>query len=202
MSKTRRSARPSQARERLIRAAYDLFTRKGIAQVGIDAIVAKSRCAKASLYAHFKSKDDLALAYLDRREKLWTRDWLETEIHRGPSDPNARLVKIFDLYDGWFRKKSFEGCAFVNTLLETRQNGRIRDAAAEHLAEIRSITERLAREAGLPDAKSFARIWHILMKGAIISACEGDRDAARGAKWLARLALEHWDGKSAYKRHG
>ncbi len=192
--------RPPQARERLLRAAYELFTKKGINQVGIDAILAKSGCAKASLYANFKSKDELALAYLDLREQTWTRGWLQAELDRCASDPKERLLAIFDLYDGWFRRRSFEGCAFVNALLETRADGRVRDAAAEHLAEIRSLVEELARDAGMPEPRNLARIWHILMKGAIISACEGDRDAALGAAWMARLVLENWDAKRAYKR--
>lgn len=200
VSKQRTSLRPAQARERLVRAAYDLFTKTGIALVGIDAIVAKSGCAKASLYANFKSKENLAIAYLDLREKLWTRGWLVAEIHRRASDPTSRLMAIFDIYDGWFQKRSFEGCAFVNALLETRDDGRVRDAAADHLVGLRSIVEELAHEARLPDAKDFARIWQILMKGAIISACAGDRDAALGATWIARLVLKNWNGDGVYRR--
>lgn len=200
MGKRVAARRPHRTRERLLRAAYELFTKKGINQVGIDAILASSGCAKASLYANFKSKDELVLAYLDLREQLWTRDWLERAIERRASDPKARLLAIFDIYNGWFRQRSFEGCAFVNALLETRADGKIHDAAVEHLAAIRSLVEELAREAGMPDPKNLARIWHILMKGAIISACEGDRDAALGAAWIAGLVLENWDGTRAYRR--
>jgi AcrR family transcriptional regulator len=200
MSKRTRSRRPAQARERLVRAAYELFTKTGIGLVGIDAIIAKSGCAKASLYANFKSKDDLAIAYLDMRDKVWTRGWLLGELRQRASDPKARLMAIFDVYDAWFRKKSFEGCAFVNALLETRDDGRVHDAAAEHLVGLRSIVEELAKEAGLPEAKNLARIWYILMKGAVISACAGDRDAALGAKWMARLVLKNWGGKGTYQR--
>lgn len=183
-----------------MRAAYDLFTKKGIAQVGVDAIVARSGCAKASLYANFKSKDDLALAYLELREKVWTRDWLETEIHRRESDPKAQLLAIFDIYDEWFRRKDFEGCAFVNVLLEARADGAVRDAAAAYLTNLRSIVADIARAAGLSEPKNLARVWHVLMTGAIISACEGDRQAAIGALWTARLVLKNWNGGTAYRR--
>jgi AcrR family transcriptional regulator len=64
-AQTRRSIKP---RERLLDAAYDLFATHGIGQVGIDTILAKSGCAKASLYSYFQSKVDLAVAFLDRRE--------------------------------------------------------------------------------------------------------------------------------------
>jgi AcrR family transcriptional regulator len=70
-----REVRP---RERLVDAAYKLFSKEGINQTGIDTILAESGCAKASLYSNFKTKVELAIAFLDRREALWTRDWLES----------------------------------------------------------------------------------------------------------------------------
>lgn len=193
--------RPRKARERLVRAAYDLFNKKGITAVGIDAVLARSGCAKASLYANFKSKEDLAVAYLDLRGELWTRGWLQSELDRRAADPKTRLMAIFDIYDGWFRQKSFEGCAFINALLEMRADGRVREAAEEHLAKLRTLIASLAEEAGLKDPREFARIWHMLMKGALVAACEGDRNAALGAKWVARQVLDRWAGKSAYQRH-
>src|ERR1700739_1934046 len=66
----------ASARERLLTAAYELFATRGINQVGIDTILANSGCAKASFYGNFKSKLDLAIGFLDRREQVWTRDWL------------------------------------------------------------------------------------------------------------------------------
>lgn len=107
-------------RERLIDAAYELFSKDGVSQVGIDTILAKSGCAKASLYTNFKTKVELAIAFLDRRETVWTRGWLELEIKRRATSPEARLLAIFDVFDGWFHKKSFEGCSFINVLLEFR----------------------------------------------------------------------------------
>lgn len=182
-------------RERLLVAAYDLFARDGISQVGIDAIVAKSGCAKASLYNNFNSKIDLAIAFLDRREALWTRGWLEAEIKRRASTPAGKLLAIFDVFDGWFRKKTFEGCSFINVLLESNIESPVRRAAAIHLAKIRAIIHGLAKEAGLRDPEKFAQAWHMLMKGSIVSAGEGNKDAARDAKRAARLILDGWARK-------
>ena len=109
-------------RERLINAAYDLFSKDGVSQVGIDTILAKSDCAKASLYSNFKTKVELAIAFLDKREAVWTRGWLESEIKRRAKTPEGRLLAIFDVFDGWFHKKSFEGCSFINVLLESRNS--------------------------------------------------------------------------------
>ena len=110
----------SGPRERILDAAYNLFATNGVNQVGIDTILDRSGCAKASLYNHFQSKDELAVAFLDRREMEWTRAWLETEVNLRASDPKDRLLSIFDVFDGWFRKRSFEGCSFINVLLESK----------------------------------------------------------------------------------
>ncbi|MGH3021140.1 MAG: helix-turn-helix domain-containing protein, partial [Gaiellaceae bacterium] len=72
----------SEARERILDSAYELFSRRGIRDVGIDEIVEHSGVAKATLHRHFRSKDELVLAFLVRREELWTREWLEAEARR------------------------------------------------------------------------------------------------------------------------
>jgi hypothetical protein len=65
-------------------------------------------------------------------------------------------------------------------------------ASIGHLERIRTVVEGLGREAGLTDTAAFARSWHILMKGSIVSAAEGDVDAARRARVMAeRLIAAH-----------
>ena len=189
MSTRRVEVRP---RERLIDAAYELFSKDGVSRVGIDTILAKSGCAKASLYTNFKTKVDLAIAFLDRRETVWTRGWLESEIKRRATSPEARLLAIFDVFDGWFHKKSFEGCSFINVLLESKADSPVRRAASIHLAKIRAIVRGLAEEAKLQEPEKFAQAWHMLMKGSIVSAGEGNRNAARDAKCAAQLILVGW----------
>ncbi len=56
------------ARERIIDTAYELFAKNGIRAVGVDRIVDEAGVAKKTLYHHFHSKEDLALAFLDTRQ--------------------------------------------------------------------------------------------------------------------------------------
>ena len=63
-------------------------------------------------------------------------------------------------------------------------------ASAGHLENIRCIVRTLADEAGLSDPEAFALSWHILMKGSIVQAAEGDHDAAKRAQGLSRLLIE------------
>lgn len=180
------------ARERLLTAAYELFATRGINQVGIDTILAKSGCAKASFYGNFKSKLDLAIAFLDRREEVWTRDWLEAEIERRATNPVDRLLAIFDVFDGWFRNEGFEGCSFINVLLEANVGSPLHRASAVHLSKIRAIILSSAEAAGFVDPEIFAQAWHMLMKGSIVAAGEGNQSAAVQAKRAAQLIIDGW----------
>lgn len=178
------------ARSRILDAAYDLFSRRGVRAVGIDAIITRSGVARMSLYRHFASKEDLVLAFLERRDEQWTKGWLLAEVERRATDPADRLLVAFDVLDEWFHRPDYEGCAFINVMLETTDSAdSVYRAAASYLEAIRHFLENLAQQAGIPDAEGFARKWHMLMKGAIVAAYEGDREAARRAKDVAQLLL-------------
>ncbi len=190
---THKKAGPS---ERILEASYELFAAHGVDQVGIDAVLDRAGCAKASLYDQFGSKDDLAVAFLKRREAVWTRGWLQAEIGRRAADPRRRLLAIFDVFDGWFHKRDFEGCSFINVLLESNRGSPARRAAAAQLAKIRAIVRDLAADAKLRNPDEFAQAWHMLMKGSIVAAGEGNRNAAREAKRAATLILDGWAVKN------
>jgi len=178
------------ARERILASAYALFSRRGIRAVGVDDVIADAAVAKATLYRHFGSKDELVLAFMRRREQLWTKEWVEAEARNRGDTAEEQLLAIFDLFDEWFRRDDFEGCSFVNILLELNgEDGEVRSASAAHLASIREILRTLAEEAGFREPDAFAHSWHILMKGSIIAAGEGDTDAARRAKAMGRLLI-------------
>jgi AcrR family transcriptional regulator len=185
---------PGDARRRILDTAYGLFSQRGIRDVGVDEIIDCSGVAKATLYRHFPSKNDLVLEFLREREQAWTLDWVEAEARRRGETPEEQLLAIFDLFGEWFREDDFEGCSFVNVLLEFggRDNEPLGRAAAGHLANIRTVVRTLAAEAGLRDPDEFALSWHILMKGSIVQAAEGDRDAARRAQAIARLLIEQY----------
>ncbi len=186
----KRLSRLASARERIDRTAYELFSRHGIRAVGVDTISARSGVAKMTLYRHYPSKDDLALAFLRRREELWTRSWLQKQVERRARTPAAQLLAVFDVFDKWFRRSDFEGCSFVKVLLEHGDPGHpVRKAAQAHLATIRAFLSQLAADAGVRDAAGFARQMQMVMTGSIVAAYAGDRDAARRAKETGLLLL-------------
>ena len=179
------------ARERILTTAYRLFTRRGIRAVGNDEVIAVSGVAKATLYRHFPSKNDLVLAVLQRREELWTLGLVEQQSRLRGETPEEQLLAIFDVFHDWFQKREdFDGCSFINVLIELGAAHPAGQASIQYLDNIRTIVRERAEAAGLVDVDNFARSWHILMKGSIIAADEGDLEAARRAQAMGRALIE------------
>ena len=180
------------ARERIVSSAYELFARRGVRNVGVDELIHHSGVAISTFYRHFKSKDALVLAFLERREQVWTLGMVESESRRRGHTPRERLLAMFDVFDDWFQRDDYEACSFVNVLLELGADSPIGQASINYLSHMRDIIRGFAEEAGLKNVDDFVWSWHILMKGSIIVAAEGDRTAALRAKKIAELVLEQY----------
>ena len=183
----------ASARERILNAAYELFSRRGIRAVGTDEVIERAGVARATLYRHFAAKNDLVLAVLQRREELWTHGLIEAQSEQRGATPEEQLLAIFDVMHDWFQlRDGFEGCSFINVLLEFGSDHPAGQACVAHIDHVRDIVRCRAAAAGLTDVEDFASSWHILMKGAIILAAVGDRDAALRAQKMARSLIgEH-----------
>ena len=187
----RQPAEPGHsARERILDAAYELFSRRGIQAVGVNEVIERAGVATATLYRHFPSKEKLVLAFLDLREQRWTKDLIEAGAMRRGSNPEERLLAIFDVLDEWFHRDDFEAGSFIKVLLELGPKHPAGGASVRHLEQLRAIARHLAEEAGLRDTDAFARSWHILIQGSIVVAAEGDTQAAQRGKSMARLLIE------------
>ncbi|MBI5108182.1 MAG: TetR/AcrR family transcriptional regulator [Rhodocyclales bacterium] len=104
---------PPGARERILRAAHDLFYRDGIRATGIDRVIAESGVAKLSFYRHYPSKNDLVLAFLEHRHARWMA-WFEGALARHGGTPQALVPALKE----WFANDGFRGCAFINSVGE------------------------------------------------------------------------------------
>ena len=99
------------ARERILATVDRLFYQQGIRGVGVDAIAAELGISKKTLYRHFRSKDELVVAYLKGRFRPLPP----------PSDerPAEQILRNFE----WFARslsmsEDYRGCAFLNALAE------------------------------------------------------------------------------------
>lgn len=191
--------------EHILDVASDLFYRRGIRAVGVDAIVARSGIAKMTLYQHFRSKEELILAFLRRRDERW-RSWLRGAVEGRVAAPAQRLLAIFDALGEWFASPDFRGCAFINTAIEIADPGHpAHRAALEHKRQLQAFMADLAREAGAreEDADALSRRLMLLVEGAIVTALVGtDRAAAQEARKAAAVLIDTLLGRRAGAREG
>ncbi|GGH95922.1 TetR/AcrR family transcriptional regulator [Arthrobacter liuii] len=181
----------AHAVERILSVAYELFSRRGVRDVGVNELIERSGVAKATFYRHFPSKDSLVLAFLEQRDKLWTVEAIVSQARRRGTSPVEHLLAIFDVLEEWFRREDFEGSTFIHVLLEMGPSHPLGQASIDYLAKLRGHVQALAEEAGLLSPDEFARSWQILMKGSIISATGGDLQAAKRAQQMAGWLIEH-----------
>jgi len=190
-------ARPSK-KEHLVETAVKLFGQNGFHATGIDKILQEAGVARMTLYKHFKSKDELILAALRRRDEQF-RTWFKKAIEKTGGTPAQRLLASFDALGEWFAGRAFggipfSGCAFINAAAEFSETGHpVHQVAAEHKRLILEYLRLLASSAGARDPDGLAWSISLLHEGAIVTAqVSGDIHAARGAKDIARtLMLQH-----------
>jgi AcrR family transcriptional regulator len=174
-------------------ASYQLFAERGIRDAGVDELIARSGVAKATFYKYFKSKDDVALAYLER----WYENRggaIDAAVRRYGREGERALLAIFDEFDDWIRQGAVEVTSFLHVMLEMGPNHPLGRASIEYLAKTREQLAELARSAGLRDVEDFAWSCHILIKGAIVASAEGDRRAAERAREMASMLVERYRG--------
>ena len=172
--------------QRIIDTAYPLYLQHAVHDITRQQIEDAARVTAAEFDAEFESLDALAAECLNLREREWTIGIVRAGARARADDPEGRLLAIFDVFDEWFHRDDYEACTFINVLLEMGKNHPLGRASVEHLQYIRGLVAELAEEAGLRDPTEFAFSWHILMKGSIINAVEGDERAALRAKEMGR----------------
>ncbi len=179
-------------RDHLVDTALELFIRDGFHATGIDKILAESGVAKMTLYKHFKSKDELILSALRRRDERF-RNWFMRAVESRAQAPRQRLLAIFDALDEFFAGRDFTGCMFINASAEfARPDNPIHVAAAEHLHLVLAYVRELATAAGAQDADALAQGIMLLMEGSVVMAhVAGQADAAKNARRAARTLVDH-----------
>jgi len=181
--------RPTK-RDELVGKALKAFYAHGFHATGMDRLVEETGISKTSMYKHFRSKEDLILAALERRDVDF-RAWLFGRMAALGKSPRGQLLALFDALAEWFREPGFRGCMFVKAASEFQDaKDPIHAQAAAHKALLFEYLSKLAAEAGAKDAGALARQLLLLKEGAIVTAqVEGRREAAAEAKAAAATLL-------------
>ncbi|WP_318310820.1 TetR/AcrR family transcriptional regulator [Flagellimonas crocea] len=102
--------------QHIISSAGNLFYSQGYNSTGINEIISKCDIAKATLYSHFKSKEDICIAYLVQRHNAFMDNLKRYVAERNKG--RAQLLAIFDLLRDMYLEENFQGCWGIKTLGE------------------------------------------------------------------------------------
>jgi AcrR family transcriptional regulator len=178
-------------REHLVETAQQLFYREGIKGTGIDTVLEHAGVAKRTLYNHFKSKDELVIATLQRRDQEFMamlKAGVKKFESRQTGEPAfARVLAYFDAIEEWTTSKQFSGCMFINASAEyPRQDHPVHVICAMHKRLVIQYIEELMSGLTLADPHDLAVQLAVLTDGAIVNAhTTSNRNAAQVAKQVA-----------------
>ena len=178
-------------RDQLIQTALELFAKNGIHATGVDSIVEQSGVTKKTLYAHFRSKEELVLAVLRQYDELARNDFMR-RVESGGKTPRARLLAVFDFAERWFQQSNFYGCLFINTIGEYSDKGTpIRQICKEYKKLVKGYIRELCEQGGASDPQGLAEELAMLLEGATVTAqVSQNPKTAKIAKRAAKALID------------
>ena len=155
--------------EKILETASDLFYRLGVRAVGVDLVVEKAGVAKTSLYRHFRTKDDLIAAFLEREDLDFWRTWDRVAALHA-KDAKAEL----DAQLGWIGervgKQNYRGCPQINVAAEFPEADHpARKVAKAHKRELRRRLKVIAERLKVGATDELAGQLAVLINGAFVS---------------------------------
>lgn len=174
--------------------AARLFYKQGYNSTGINQILEEAKVAKASLYQHFKSKEDVGVEYLKLARIEWfagLEQWTSKK-----STPAQKLIACFDFLEYALTHNEFRGCKFINILAELADaETRIQRQVVEHKEKLRDHIKGFVRQTlshqGAEKIESIGDAVYLLFEGAIVeSKIFRDTWPTKAARKIVRTLLE------------
>lgn len=106
-----------RTKRRIIESAYALFYKQGFSRSSVDDIACRAGVTKRTLYAHFRSKDELLTAALDLHDELAMariRIWSD----RLTGGVDSVIDKVFSEFGAWASKPRWAGSGMTRLAME------------------------------------------------------------------------------------
>lgn len=162
------------AKERILKAADELFYKQGYRKTGVNQLIAEAKVAKASFYSSFSSKKSLLKAYLKQRHKVWFGDL--HQIVDAYDNPEKKIYGLFEYLEIWVTRTEFRGCAFININTELPDDsGEISSIVQEHKLQLRNTIDQITNELEQSDKtekdiKLLSDTIYLMFEGAIVES--------------------------------
>ena len=161
-------------RERIVEAATELFYAQGLRAVSADKIIERVGITKVTFYRHFRTKDDLIVAYLERQAERERADVAAT-LARAGGDPDQALSLFAEDVGTASCAPGFRGCPFINAAAEYADPDHpVRQTVDAHRRWFKAVLEEMITPLGLTEPASTADQLVLLRDGAMVSGYRGD----------------------------
>jgi AcrR family transcriptional regulator len=168
-TKKKAPARRSEARDRLLAAATELFYSEGINTVGVDRIVAAANVTLATFYRHFPSKEDLVVGYLEGVHEHFAGQ--AAALDAKGLEGREQLTAIGEEVVAEIGSPGYRGCAFLNAASEFEDpESPVRRVVQRHREWFYERLRRAFKEAGHDRPGNAARHFVMLRDGAVAAA--------------------------------
>jgi AcrR family transcriptional regulator len=175
-------------RERIVEAATALFYAQGLRAVSAEKIIAQVGITKVTFYRHFPTKDDLIVAYLERRAK-WERDAIGYARQSAGDVPDVFRI-IAEAIGAESCGPGFRGCPFINAAAEYADAEHpVRRVVDAHRRWFRQLVKDLLDEMGVPGSARVADQLVMLRDGAMVSGYLSDPGTVADALYNAGRAI-------------
>tara|TARA_R110002073_G_scaffold306012_5_gene475190 strand:+ start:33283 stop:33843 length:561 start_codon:yes stop_codon:yes gene_type:complete len=159
----------SEVRNHIIETASNLFYTNGYNLTGINQIISEAGIAKATLYNHFKSKEDICVSYLQYKNATFSN--LIKDFCHSKEKGGSQILGIFDFLLQFFKEKDFNGCWCINTISELpKENQKIRIEIQNQKQELIDFIKELLNQ-NLPEksteSDSLSKQLYLLYEGAV-----------------------------------
>jgi AcrR family transcriptional regulator len=183
-----RPAAKVPVRERIVDAATELFYAQGLRAVSAEKIIAQVGITKVTFYRHFPTKDDLIVAYLERRAQ-WERDAIAAARQAAGDVPDVFRI-IAEAIGAESCRPGFRGCPFINAAAEYADPDHpVRRVVDAHRRWFKQTTQDLLDEIAVPDSARVADQLVMLRDGAMVSGYLSDPRAVTDALYHAGRAV-------------
>jgi AcrR family transcriptional regulator len=155
----------TRVRDRIFDTACELFYRRGIHGVGVDAIAAEAGSNKMSFYRSFASKDALVTEYLREQEReYWV--WWDSAVARHPGEPRRQIEALFEAQLEFANTKTCRGCALGNAAVEiTDEEDALSNLVRDYKERVRRRLHELAGALEVREPEGLGDALMLLMDG-------------------------------------
>ena len=181
----------------ILRAAFRVIGSSPDGSTSVADILGEAGLSTRAFYRHFRSKDELIVAWLRSPQARWI-DIITTGLDEDRTPPARALVAFWDRLGDWAEAEGYLGCPYLKTLAEVEEPFHVaRLEVAAFVREVDDFFTRTATACGFQRPRELGLRLRLLTMGALTAiVVERSREPLDRARDVTVHLLASWQGMS------